>query len=75
MRFELTRHLVKKGTKPPVAILAYTDSLPVRTLVYPLAVYSPEFQASYGLMKIVSRWSLSTCLRMRFLLCKILNSN
>ena len=28
---ELTRHLVKKGTKPPVAILAYTDSLPVRT--------------------------------------------
>jgi len=42
---ELTGHLVKKGTKPPVAILAYTDSLPVRTLVYPLAVYSPEFQA------------------------------
>ncbi len=42
---ELTRHLVKKGTKPPVAILAYTDSLPVRTLVYPMAVYSPEFQA------------------------------
>lgn len=42
---ELTTHLVKKGTKPPVAILAYTDSLPVRTLVYPLATYSPEFQA------------------------------
>ncbi|MEZ6141519.1 MAG: DUF5682 family protein [Zavarzinella sp.] len=42
---ELTRHLVKKGTKPPIAILAYTDSLPVRTLVYPLARYSPEFQA------------------------------
>jgi hypothetical protein len=42
---ELTTHLVKKGTKPPVAILAYTDSLPVRTLVYPLANYSPEFQA------------------------------
>jgi len=42
---ELTSHLVKKDTKPPVAILAYTDSLPVRTLVYPLASYSPEFQA------------------------------
>jgi hypothetical protein len=42
---DLTKHLVKKGTKPPVAILAYTDSLPVRTLVYPLAAYSPEFQA------------------------------
>lgn len=42
---ELTEHLVNKGTKPPVAILAYTDSLPVRTLVYPLAIYSPEYQA------------------------------
>lgn len=42
---ELTKHFVKKGTKPPIAILAYTDSLPVRTLVYPLANYSPEFQA------------------------------
>lgn len=42
---ELTRHLVKKGTKPPVAILTYTSSLPVRTLVYPLAKYSPEFQS------------------------------
>jgi len=42
---DLTKHLVKKGTKPPIAILAYTDSLPVRTLVYPLAAYSPEFQA------------------------------
>lgn len=42
---ELTTHLVKKGTKPPVAILAYTATVPVRTLVYPLAKYSPEFQA------------------------------
>src|SRR3954469_4539477 len=37
--------LTRAGTKPPVAILAYTDSVPVRTLVYPLAAYSPEFQA------------------------------
>jgi Family of unknown function (DUF5682) len=42
---ELIGHLVKKSTKPPVAILAYTDSLPVRTLVYPIARYSPEYQA------------------------------
>jgi len=38
-------HLTRKGTKPPVAILAYTDAMPVRTLVYPLARYSPEYQA------------------------------
>lgn len=37
--------LTRSGTKPPVAILAYTDSVPVRTLVYPLAAYSPEYQA------------------------------
>jgi hypothetical protein len=37
--------IVKAGTKPPIAILAYTDSLPVRTIVYPLASYSPEYQA------------------------------
>ncbi|MDZ4684283.1 MAG: DUF5682 family protein [Planctomycetaceae bacterium] len=37
--------ITRPGTKPPIAILAYTDSLPVRTLVYPLARYSPEYQA------------------------------
>ncbi len=42
---DLTRHWVKKGTKPPIAILAYTADLPVRTLVYPMARYSPEYQA------------------------------
>ncbi len=42
---ELVPHITKKATKPPIAILAYTDSLPVRTLVYPLARYSPEYQA------------------------------
>ncbi|HEY3789952.1 MAG TPA: DUF5682 family protein, partial [Urbifossiella sp.] len=41
----LVHHITKKGSKPPIAILAYTDSVPVRTLVYPLAAYSPEFQA------------------------------
>lgn len=42
---DLVSHITRKGTKPPIAILAYTDSLPVRTLVYPLARYSPEYQA------------------------------
>jgi len=42
---DLIPHLVKSGTKPPVAILAYTSELPVRTIVYPLARYSPEYQA------------------------------
>ena len=42
---ELLPFLTVSGTKPPIALLAYTDSLPVRTLIYPLARYSPEYQA------------------------------
>jgi len=42
---ELISQVTRKGTRPPIALLAYTDSLPVRTLIYPLAKYSPEFQA------------------------------
>jgi hypothetical protein len=42
---DLVPDLTRPGTRPPVAILAYTDSVPVRTLVYPLANYSPEYQA------------------------------
>lgn len=42
---KLVNDLTRPGTKPPVAILAYTDSVPVRTLVYPMATYSPEYQA------------------------------
>jgi hypothetical protein len=42
---ELIVDLTRRETKPPVAILAYTNSQPVRTLVYPLSRYSPEFQA------------------------------
>jgi hypothetical protein len=42
---ELLPSFTAKGTKPPFALLAYTDALPVRTLVYPLARYSPEYQA------------------------------
>jgi hypothetical protein len=42
---ELIPQVTRKGTKPPIALLAYTDALPMRTLIYPLARYSPEFQA------------------------------
>lgn len=37
--------LAAKGVKPPVAILAYTTELPIETVLYPFAGYSPEFQA------------------------------
>ena len=42
---ELIPQITRDGTRPPIALLAYTDSLPVRTLIYPMARYSPEFQA------------------------------
>ncbi|MDM8543849.1 DUF5682 family protein [Desulfococcaceae bacterium HSG9] len=41
----LIDHITGRRTKPPIAILAYTQTLPIRTLVYPMAVYSPEYQA------------------------------
>lgn len=37
--------LVSPKSVPPIAILAYTTTTPVRTLVYPYAAYSPEYQA------------------------------
>ncbi len=37
--------LVDHRVKPPVAILAYTEEMPVHTILYPLAEYSPEYQA------------------------------
>lgn len=41
----LASQLVGRGVVPPVALLAYTAQLPVRTLLYPFAEYSPEYQA------------------------------
>lgn len=41
----LLADVTRKRARPPIAILAYTDTLPVLTLVYPLARYSPEYQA------------------------------
>lgn len=42
---ELIGQITLSGVKPPIAILAYTEQLPIRTLVFPLAEYSPEYQA------------------------------
>jgi len=42
---ELIPHIVSPKSKLPIAILAYTADAPVRTFVYPLATYSPEYRA------------------------------
>ena len=38
-------HLTRPETTPPIAILAYTKTSPVRSILYPMAEYSPEYQA------------------------------
>src|SRR5436190_4357894 len=42
---DLIPHIVSTKSKLPIAILAYTADAPVRTFCYPLATYSPEYQA------------------------------
>src|SRR5512134_2769763 len=42
---DLIPHIVSPKSKLPIAILAYTTDAPVRTFCYPLATYSPEYQA------------------------------
>jgi hypothetical protein len=42
---QLIPDIVSPKSKLPIAILAYTAQAPVRTFVYPLATYSPEYQA------------------------------
>src|SRR5262249_36458819 len=39
------KHLTHKDTRPPLALLAYTRQRPVRSILYPLADYSPEWVA------------------------------
>jgi hypothetical protein len=39
------KHLVHKDTRPPLALLASTRQRPVRSILYPLASYSPEWAA------------------------------
>lgn len=42
---DMLSDIVREETQPPFAILAYTASAPVRTVLYPFAEYSPEYQA------------------------------
>ena len=42
---ELIEDLGSDEVKPPVAVMAYTKELPIRTVLYPFALYSPEYQA------------------------------
>ena len=42
---DLLHDMVRQETKPPIAVLAYTKEAPVRTILYPFAAYSPEYQA------------------------------
>ncbi|MDR2096845.1 MAG: DUF5682 family protein [Treponema sp.] len=39
--------LTRGGVKPPVAVLCYTADVPVHSIVYPLASYSPEYQCLF----------------------------
>ncbi|THF84429.1 DUF5682 family protein [Cohnella fermenti] len=41
----LISQIASRGVVPPIALLAYTEEIPVRSLLYPLAAYSPEYQA------------------------------
>lgn len=53
------KHLAHAKTRPPVALLAFTRSRPVRSILYPMAAYSPEW---VGL-----RWALERKVKVRFM--------
>lgn len=42
---EQMKYFMHPETKPPIAMLAYTKKAPIRTILYPYAQYSPEYQA------------------------------
>jgi hypothetical protein len=42
---DLLKHLADRRTVPPVALLAFTKTRPVRSILYPMASYSPEWVA------------------------------
>lgn len=44
------KHLADKRTAPPVALLAFTKTRPVRSILYPMAAYCPEW--------VALRWAL-----------------
>jgi hypothetical protein len=52
-------HLAHKKTVPPVALLAFTKTRPVRSLLYPMAAYSAEW--------VAARWALAKKRQVRFI--------
>ena len=38
-------NITRPETTPPIAVLAFTQAVPVRSILYPFAEYSPEYQA------------------------------
>ena len=51
----LMSQIGQKGVKPPIAMLGYTTELPIETVLYPFASYSPEYQAiCWGVKKKVT---------------------
>ena len=51
----LMSQIAEKGVKPPIAMLGYTTELPIETVLYPFASYSPEYQAiCWGVKKKVT---------------------
>lgn len=53
------QYLSDERTKPPVALLSFTQQRPVRSVLYPLAAYSPEW--------IALRWALQKNRLARFI--------
>ena len=58
--------MVRQETKTPIAVLAYTKDAPVRTILYPFAEYSPEYQAIRWCHEQSVECHLLTCLPKRF---------
>lgn len=42
---DMMKDMCSPQTKPPFAIMAYSQTVPIHTILYPMAVYSPEYQA------------------------------
>src|SRR3712207_2908938 len=56
---ELIAHAAKEGMKPPVALLVYDAEQPAEAVYYPMAEFSPEWQAV--------RWALRNKVPVRFM--------
>jgi hypothetical protein len=56
---EELKHLADARTQPPVALLAFTRDRPVRSILFPMAAYSPEW--------VALRWALENRRVVRFI--------